>query len=263
MIRPVMLGFVGNIMVTSLISAMQYWKTHQTSIGNRPTGIQLACITFFGLVFGVLIFAIGSLAFLSSMPQLERLPSFAVVYQCAAASEDPKESDDDKGMDIHKAVLIMFAVGWRMLGIRYDFALLQLVQKRDNISIAAQFVPWRSVSEDNYFTMPVMTALTTFVDYLIMAFGMLPIKMAWVVAGFLATCTHLPSLLLFTAIRQRNISLQELEVIDDTVGTSNEPHVQGGQHQQQNATDSNPSVTQANVVMSWSELIVHEVEGQS
>ena len=101
---------------------------------------------------------------------------------------------------------------WFMLRIKSDFALLQLIKRRDNIGITAQLIPWRSVTEEDYFTMPVNTPVALFSVFLGAAIWLFHaiLRMYFMhVPPFVPTfviCTNFPSLLLLTIVRQRNIS---------------------------------------------------------
>ena len=82
LIRPVFYSAgLGNSLLTFLISALQYWKTayQVRRLGNFLVTFG-TCISLF---FTLLIFTVVNLAYFSSMPELEQLPPFSEVYECA------------------------------------------------------------------------------------------------------------------------------------------------------------------------------------
>ena len=99
-----------------------------------------------------------------------------------------------------------------MLWIRFEFAMFQLLKKRNNIGIAAQLVPWRPVTEQENLTMPVNTSLSLTLVFPVMAIAFIfeAVYRSYVYFPPFSTLfflsIHFPSLVVLIVVRQRNMS---------------------------------------------------------
>ena len=228
-------AFVGNIVYTSMISSVQLWKTIQE---NPPEPGQVMCIILFNLT----VYVAFNYVFFLSLPGLENLEPHGFTFQCAA-----REPETVTGLELYLnssgAVFGIFCVCSLLIWIRSDFSLLRIIKRRNNIGFAAQVVPWRTVTEEEYFTMPVNTFssfLSGFLFFLII-FPIVTISriLSNVFIPHLGvtvwSCINIPTLMLLTYVRQRNIS--QAQLVEEEL--SSQPS--GQQYHQENIAGQQPS----------------------